>query len=341
MDHRRIGRQTVRLQDPPSVVSYANIGGKMERNGPLADTFDELDDDPFFGKKTWEQGESAMQSRAVRRALNKGGLKGDDLDYIFAGDLLNQCIGSSFGLREFGIPFYGVYAACSTMGEGLSMAAMMVDGSYVNLAAAATSSHFCTAERQYRQPVPYGSQRTPTAQWTVTGAGCCILGTTGTGPYVTHVVRGKMVDMGITDAANMGAAMAPAACDTLSALFRETHTRPSDYDLIVTGDLGQLGHDVVVDLMDRDGYRMDERYTDCGLLIYDREAQDMHAGGSGAGCSASVLCGYLLRGMAEGRWRRIVFAPTGALLSPTSTFQGESIPSICHAVVFENQPAQE
>ena len=341
METKRIGRQTVRLGRPPRVVSFANIGGKMEGAGPLASYFDELDDDPFFGKKTWEQGEAALQSRCLRRALVKAKLRPEDLDAVMSGDLLNQCIGSSFGLREFGIPFYGVYAACSTMGEGLSLAAMLVDGGYANMAAAATSSHFCTAERQYRQPVPYGSQRTPTAQWTVTGAGCCILGTAGTGPAVTYVVRGRMVDMGITDAANMGAAMAPAACDTLSALFRETRTRPADYDLIVTGDLGQLGHDVVVDLMGRDGYELDERYTDCGLLIYDRKAQDMHAGGSGAGCSASVLCGYLLRGMTEGRWRRIVFAPTGALLSPTSTFQGESIPSICHAVVFENRPAQQ
>ena len=275
-----------------------------------------------------------MQSRAVSRALNKGGIKGDDLDYIFAGDLLNQCIGSSFGLREFGIPFWGIYGACSTMGEGLALAAMLIDGGFARHAAAVTSSHFCTAERQYRMPVPYGSQRTPTAQWTATAAGCCILGSQGDGPYVTHAVCGRIVDLGITDPNNMGAAMAPAACDTLSALFRETHTRPSDYDLIVTGDLGQLGHDVVVDLMDRDGFDMTKNYTDCGLMLFDREKQDMHAGGSGAGCSASVLNGYLLRGMQESKWDRIVFAPTGALLSPTSSFQGESIPAICHAVVL-------
>ena len=341
METKRLGRQTVRLAHPPRVVSFANVGGKMEGKGPLANYFDELDDDPFFGKDTWEQGESELQRRALQRALDKASLRPEELDLVLSGDLLNQCIGSSFGLREFGIPFYGVYAACSTMGEGLSLAAMQVDSGYVNLSAAVTSSHFCTAERQYRQPIPYGSQRTPTAQWTVTGAGCCILGRTGDGPAVTHIVRGKMVDMGITDAANMGAAMAPAACDTLSVLFRETHTRPADYDLIVTGDLGQLGHDVVLDLMARDGWDLGDRYNDCGLMIYDRENQDMHAGGSGAGCSASVLCGHLLRGMMAGRWQRIVFAPTGALLSPTSTFQGESIPSICHAVVFENRPAQQ
>ena len=289
METKRLGRQTVRLRHAPSVVSYANIGGRMEGRGPLALHFDELDDDPFFGKKTWEQGESAMQSRAVRRALAKGGLTTNDLDYIFAGDLLNQCIGSSFGLREFGLPYYGIYGACSTMGEGLALCAMLIDGGFADLAAAVTSSHFCTAERQYRMPIPYGSQRTPTAQWTATAAGCCVLGSQGEGPYLTHVTCGRIVDLGITDANNMGAAMAPAACDTLSALFRETNTRPADYDLIVTGDLGELGHNVVTELMARDGFIMGDNYTDCGLLLYDRDKQDMHAGGSGCGCSAAVL----------------------------------------------------
>lgn len=334
MEPIRVGRQTVRLRHQPSVVSWANIGGKMEGDGPLAAHFDELDDDPFFGKKTWEQGESAMQGRALRRALLKGGLAPEDLDFILAGDLLNQCIGSSFGLREFGIPFWGIYGACSTMGEGLALAAMLIDGGFARHAAAVTSSHFCTAERQYRMPVPYGSQRTPTAQWTATAAGCCILGAQGDGPYVTYVTCGRIVDLGVTDPNNMGAAMAPAACDTLSALFRETHTCPADYDLIVTGDLGQLGHDVVVDLMARNGFDMGRGYTDCGLLLFDRKKQDMHAGGSGCGCSAAVFNGYLLKGMRAGTWKRIVFAPTGALLSPTSSFQGESIPSICHAVVL-------
>ena len=336
METKRLGRQTVRLKHAPGVVSYANIGGRMEGDGPLALHFDELDDDPFFGKKTWEQGESAMQSRSVRRALEKGGLATSDLDYIFAGDLLNQCIGSSFGLREFGLPFYGIYGACSTMGEGLALAAMLIDGGFARLAAAVTSSHFCTAERQYRMPIPYGSQRTPTAQWTATAAGCCVLGAQSDGPYITHVTCGRIVDLGITDANNMGAAMAPAACDTLSALFRETRTRPADYDLIVTGDLGELGHGVVTELMGRDGFDMGENYTDCGLLLYDRNQQDMHAGGSGCGCSAAVLNGYLLKGIQTGTWKRVVFAPTGALLSPTSSFQGESIPSICHAVVFSH-----
>ena len=334
MPAKRLGRQTVRLSNPVSVVSYASIGGKLEAQGPLAGYFDELSTDSFFGCKTWEKGEAAMQRRALERALQKGGLSPEDLDYILAGDLLNQCIGTSFSLREFRVPFYGLYGACSTMGEGLSLASLLIDGGFARLAAAQTSSHYCTAERQYRMPVPYGSQRAPTAQWTATAAGCCILGAQGDGPYITHVTCGKIVDLGISDVNNMGAAMAPAAHDTLAALLRETGTSPGDYDLIVTGDLGALGREIVLDLFAREGLDLSKNYTDCGLRLYDLERQDMHAGGSGCGCSAAVLNGYLLRMMREGCWRRIIFAPTGALLSPTSSFQGESIPGICHAVVF-------
>ena len=326
MEQKTVGAQTRRLRTCPSVLSFAAVGGRFEGEGPLREYFDELSEDHFFGEKTWEKGESTMQRHALSRALEKGGLKVSDLDLIFAGDLLNQCVGSSFALRESRIPFYGLYGACSTMGESLSLAALMLDGGYASCAAALTSSHFCTAERQYRMPVPYGSQRTPTAQWTATGSGCCLLAREGEGPYITHVTTGKIVDKGVTDANNMGAAMAPAAYDTLCALFCDTRTKPEDYDLIVTGDLGRLGHQIVSDFFARDGLPLGERYTDCGLLLYDIESQDMHCGGSGCGCSASVLCGYLLRGMREGKWNRIIFAPTGALLSPTTTFQGESIP---------------
>ena len=336
MEQKTVGAQTRCLRTCPSVLSFAAVGGRFEGEGPLREYFDELSEDHFFGEKTWEKGESTMQRHALSRALEKVGLKVSDLDLIFAGDLLNQCVGSSFALRESRIPFYGLYGACSTMGESLSLAALMLDGGYASCAAALTSSHFCTAERQYRMPVPYGSQRTPTAQWTATGSGCCLLACEGEGPYITHVTTGKIVDKGVTDANNMGAAMAPAAYDTLRALFRDTRTKPEDYDLIVTGDLGRLGHQIVSDFFARDGLPLGERYTDCGLLLYDIESQDMHCGGSGCGCSASVLCGYLLRGMREGKWNRIIFAPTGALLSPTTTFQGESIPGICHAVVFSN-----
>ncbi len=332
MNLKRVGRRTVALPHPPSVRSCACIGGKFEGQGPLGSCFDELGEDSFFGEATWEKAESAMQKRALSRALDKAGLKAGDLDYILAGDLLNQCVGSAFGLRDFGIPFYGLYGACSTMGESLALASLLIDGGFARRAAAMTSSHFCTAERQYRMPVPYGSQRTPTAQWTATAAGCTILEEKGQGPYVTHVICGRIVDKGITDANNMGAAMAPAAYDTLSAFFRDTETGPKDYDLILTGDLGELGHDIVRDFFQRDGVDLGDRYQDCGLLLYDREAQDMHAGASGCGCSAAVLNGYVLPGLRAGKWRRVLFAPTGALLSPTTSFQGESVPGICHAV---------
>ena len=336
METKRIGAQTLRFSRPPRVESFANIGAKLEGQGPLADYFDELSEDSFFGEKTWEKGEARMQKRVLSRALEKATRRPEELDLIFAGDLLNQCIGTSFALREFGVPLCGVYGACSTMGESLALAAMSIDGGFARRAAAMTSSHFCTAERQYRMPVPYGSQRTPNSQWTATAAGCCILSNEGRGPAVTHAAIGRIVDRGITDANNMGAAMAPAAYDTLRALFSDTRTSPADYDLIVTGDLGRLGHEVVADLFARDSVDMTKNYKDCGLLLYDLERQDMHMGGSGCGCSAAVLNGYLLRGMREGKWNRIVFAPTGALLSPTSTMQGESIPGVCHAVILEN-----
>ncbi len=332
MSKKRVGRRTVRLDSPPSILSFAATGGKLEKQGPLAACFDELCEDSFLGEKTWEKAESRMQQKTVQTALDKAKLHAGDLDYIFAGDLLNQCIGTSFGLREFEIPFFGLYGACSTMGESLAMAAMSIDGGFAERAAAVTSSHFCTAERQYSMPVQYGNQRSPTAQWTATASGCCILGREGEGPFVTHVTCGKIVDKGVTDVNNMGAAMAPAAYDTISAFFKDTKTKPSDFDLILTGDLGELGHSIVRGFFQRDGIDMSKNYLDCGMLLYDREKQDMHAGASGCGCSAAVLCGYLLPGLRAGKWRRILFAPTGALLSPTSSFQGESIPGVCHAV---------
>ena len=336
MTSRRLGRQTVALLRPPSVVSYANIGGKFEANGPLAGHFDLLCTDSFFGKDTWEQAESAMQQEALTRALEKGGLTPAELDYVLAGDLLNQCIGTAFGLRDFQIPFFGLYGACSTMGESLALGSLLISGGHARTAACMTSSHYCTAERQYRMPVPYGSQRTPTAQWTATAAGCCILGDQGDGPYITHVTCGKIVDMGITDVNNMGAAMAPAAYDTLSTHFSDTGRKPSYYDLIVTGDLGTLGKGIVLDFFHKDGVDL-QNLDDCGVLIYDAQGQDVHCGGSGCGCSAAVLTGFLLNGMREGRWKKILFCGTGALLSPTSTMQGESIPGICHAVAISTQ----
>ena len=333
--NKRVGRRTVATERPPVIISHANIGGGQEGKGPLAHTFDELSADSFFGEKTWEKAESTMQKRVLRRCLERAGMEPEDLDYILAGDLLNQCIGSAFSLRDFPVPFYGLYGACSTMGESLSLGTMLIDGGFASTVAAMTSSHFCTAERQYRMPVPYGSQRPPTAQWTATAAGCTILSARGDGPRITHVTCGKVVDLGIRDANNMGAAMAPAAADTLSAFFRDTGASPGDFDLIATGDLGKLGSQLLRELMEKEGIHLGEQYTDCGLLLFDLKGQDMHCGASGCGCSASVFNGYLLGQMAAGHIKRLLFAPTGALLSPTSSFQGESIPGICHAVCVE------
>ena len=323
------------LQYQGCYISHtASTVGRIEAEGPLGACFDLIERDPYFGEESWEKAESEMVHRTLNVLLKKAAKKPEEIDLILGGDLLNQCAASTFPVSELKIPFLGLYGACSTMGESLALGSLLLSGGHARTAACMTSSHYCTAERQYRMPVPYGSQRTPTAQWTATAAGCCILGDQGDGPYITHVTCGKIVDMGITDVNNMGAAMAPAAYDTLSALFRETKTGPGDYDLIVTGDLGALGHAIVTDLFRRDGVDLSRNYQDCGMLLYDLEKQDMHAGGSGCGCSAAVLNGYLLDGLRRGRWRRLVFAPTGALLSPTSSFQGESVPGICHAVVF-------
>ena len=333
MPNKKLGRQTVALAQPPAIIGHANVVGKKEGDGPLANSFDHIEQDDTFGEKSWEKAETTMQKMALALALDKAGQAGSNLDYLFAGDLLNQCIGSGFAARGQDIPFFGLYGACSTMGEGLSLAAMMIDGGFARFAGAVTSSHFCSAERQYRTPLEYGGQRTPTAQWTVTGSGAVVLAKDGPGPYVTHITTGLVVDKGIKDANNMGAAMAPAAYDTLSAHFRDTGRQPSFYDLIITGDLGELGSTLLREMFAADGVEL-TNHNDCGLMIYDLKGQDVHCGGSGCGCSASVLTGHLLNGMRQGQWQRILFCPTGALLSPTSTQQGESIPCICHAVAI-------
>ncbi|MGI5962516.1 MAG: stage V sporulation protein AD [Lawsonibacter sp.] len=333
MPFKKMGAQTVALSLPPSILSYANVVGKKEGEGPLADFFDSISEDDTFGESTWEKSESSMQKRALAQALNKAGLSASGLDWLFAGDLLNQCIGSSYAAREQNIPFFGLYGACSTMGEGLALASMVLDGGFGQLAGVVASSHFCSAERQYRTPLEYGSQRTPTAQWTVTGAGAVLLAAEGAGPYVTHVTVGKIMDKGVKDANNMGAAMAPAAWDTISTHLKDTGRTPSDYDLIVTGDLGKLGSELLLELLHRDGLEL-SNHTDCGMLIFDPKQQDVHCGGSGCGCCASVLTGFLLRGMNQGKWKRILFCPTGALHSPTASLQGESIPGICHAIAI-------
>ena len=338
MGQQKRGRQTFFPVSPPVITGYGSAAGSKEQAGPLGGRFDHICADDRFGQKSWEKAESAMQQLALDKALQRAGLHTENLDLLLAGDLLNQCIGSSFAAREGGVPFLGLYGACSTMGESIGLAALLLGAGYGQRAAAVTSSHFCSAERQYRTPLEYGCQRPPTAQWTATGAGAVVLerGPGLHGPAVTCVTVGRVRDRGVKDANNMGAAMAPAAYDTLRAHFADTGRSPDWYDLILTGDLGQLGHEIVTELFAADGVTL-TNYQDCGLLLFDRESQDVHCGGSGCGCSAAVLTALLLPGLLAGRWRRILFCPTGALLSPTSSLQGESIPGVCHAVVLEGE----
>lgn len=337
MESNHCGRRSIVFPQPPAILAYASVAGKKEAQGPLRTSFDLTSDDTSFGQKTWEKAETQMQKQALRIALNKAKLEESALDAAFLGDLLNQCIGSTFSLRNSEVPAFGLYGACSTMAESLLLAGMAVSGGFCRRALAMTSSHFASSERQYRFPLGYGGQRTPTAQWTVTGAGAVILGVEGAGPFLRNATIGTIVDAGIKDANNMGAAMAPAAFETLRAHFDDLHRAPEDYDLIVTGDLGKLGSELVRELFSREGVRLKERYQDCGVLIFDTEKQDVHCGGSGCGCSASVLCGYLLNKLRSGEIKNLLFCGTGALLSPLSTQQGESIPAVCHAVAISTE----
>ena len=334
---KKIGTPTYHFPSCPAVVRYANAAGQKEGAGPLADTFDLIFTDTRMGQKTWEKAESEFQKAAISKALEKGNLDVSALDCILAGDLLNQCIGTTYAARALALPFFGLYGACSTMAESLILAGMLVDGGFCERVCAATSSHFCTAERQYRTPLEYGSQRTPTAQRTTTASGAVILGQTGVGPYLTHATIGIVTDWEITDANNMGAAMAPAAYETLRAHFTDTGRTPEDYDLIVTGDLGKLGSELVQELFRRDGTELGERYQDCGVLLFDLDRQDVHCGGSGCGCSAAVLNGHIFNKMRAKQLERVLFCGTGALHSPVALGQGESIPGICHAAAFSNR----
>lgn len=333
---KKIGRQTSKI-DNAYIKTYGAIVGEKEGQGPLAQFFDIVLPDNEWNEKTWEKTESKMQREAVKLAARKGEIDLSKIDRIYGGDLLNQCISAGFGLRELDIPFYGIYGACSTMIEGLSLSAQAIDGGFCDTVAAVTSSHFCTAERQYRNPLEYGGQRTPSAQWTVTGAGAAIVDANEGDIAITHITAGKIVDMGIKDANNMGGAMAPAAYDTIKAHFCETGMAPSDYDLIVTGDLGKIGAEILVELLKKDGIDISNNYKDCGCLIYDIEEQDVHAGASGCGCIASVLCGYLLPQLKTGKIKSLLAVGTGALLSQTSSLQGESVPGVAHAVALRRR----
>ena len=324
------GKRTLIFEQKPRIVSFASVVGKKEHEGPLSDEFDAYTTDSFFGEQTFEKAESKLQKTAMETALKKANLTPADIDTVFAGDLLNQCIGSSFGVREFGIPFVGLYGACSTMSLSAGLAALFVESGAACRAMAVTSSHFCSAERQYRFPLNYGCQRTPTSQWTVTGAGSLIVSKGDLGAYIHSVTFGEIQDLGIKDTNNMGAAMAPAAASTLLHFFEDTSTTDKDYDLIITGDLGEIGTNALYKLLEGEGIDIRCRHNDCGLMIFDRKTQDVHAGGSGCGCSAAVLCSYFLHRLEEKKLKNILFMSTGALMSPTSSFQGESIPAIAH-----------
>ncbi len=330
---KRLGGQTVEFTQKPTILGCGVVVGKKEGEGPLGNDFDTVENDPLFGQETWEKAESAMVNKAITSCLSKSGLSAEDVNYIVAGDLLNQCTASSFGVRELGVPFLGIYGACSTMAEGLTLAAMLVDGGYAGKVIAAAGSHFCSAEKQYRFPLEYGGQRPPGAQWTVTGCGAIAVGTGGT-VQITHATTGRIEDMGIKDANNMGAAMAPAFVSTLKAHLQDTGRTISDYDLILSGDLGSVGHTIASELLDKEGYAIGANYKDCGMMIFDSQTQDTHSGGSGCGCGASVLCGHILPQLESKTLRRVLFIATGALLSPTTTLQGESIPAIAHAIAL-------
>lgn len=332
---KRKGKYTILFEDGPRIKGFSSVAGPKEAEGPLKEKFAKVIYDAYAGEKTWEQAESAFQREALILALESAGLHAEELDYVFAGDLLNQCISSSYGLKDLSIPYLGQYGACSTMAQGLIMGAITLESAAARYVACATSSHFCSAERQYRFPLEYGGGRTPTSQWTVTAAGSCVLSREGKGlPRIVGATVGRITDLGVTDANNMGAAMAPAAAMTILDFFRDTGESVESFDAIFTGDLGYVGTELLYELLGRDGLDIKSRHYDCGLIIFDKDKQDVHAGGSGCGCAASVLCSYILPKIKSGEYKRVLFIPTGALMSPTACQQGLSIPSVAHLVAI-------
>lgn len=325
---------TVWFQNPPVIISSAAVVSSKEAEGPLGNTFDKVVYDDYHGENSWEKAEQRMMLDAVKKALQKANLEKKDVDFLLAGDLLNQIISSDFTARKLGIPFLGLYGACSTMYEGLALGAMIIDGGFADRVLVTVSSHYSTAERQFRFPTELGVQRPMTAQWTVTGAGAAVLAREGAGPVITQATIGRVIDMGEGDPQDMGAAMAPAAADTIIRHLHDTGHSPDYYDLIITGDLGAFGKKLAEQLVRQGGYIISERYTDCGVLIYSG-FQDVHAGGSGCACSAVVTCGYIMQQLKSGRYKRIFGLGTGALLSPCSVQQGETVPGIAHGVVIE------
>ncbi len=334
--NKHIGKQTIQFINPPVIEATASVVGPKEGEGPLSSYFDTIIEDELYGENTWEKAESKLMEKAIEKVLENANKNVGDIKYLIAGDLLNQLSASTFGIRNFKIPFLGVYGACSTMAESLSVASILVEGGFADYAIACTSSHFCCAEKQFRSPLELGGQRPKTSTWTVTGSGAVLLAESGTGPKVTHVTTGKIVDFNIKDQMNMGAVMAPAAADTIINHFLDTGRDENYYDLIVTGDLGKVGRELLINIVKEYNYDLENKHKDCGIEIFDPETQDTAAGGSGCGCAAVTLTGYIISEMKKGTWNKVLFIATGAMLSQVSIQQGESIPGIAHAVAIEN-----
>jgi len=336
--NKRLGKHTVKLLEPVYILSAASTAGKKEGEGPLKNLFDRVLEDDTFGEPSWEMAESKLVKDTFTLAMEKAGMKNSDIDYCITGDLLNQVSASTFGVKDFNIPFLGIYGACSTMGEAMSIGSMLIDGGFAKTLLVGASSHFCAAEKQFRAPLGMGSQRPPTSTWTVTGDGALILSKNGrdNSPKITEVLTGEIVDMNIKDPNNMGAAMAPAAAKLIESYFKETGRNQDYFDVIATGDLGYTGRTLTVELLNKEGYALDNRFTDCGIEIFDKESQDTHCGGSGCACSALVFTAKFYKMLSQGNIKRMLFMPTGALMSTTSSQQGESIPSVAHGLVIES-----
>ena len=330
------GKQSIAFEEPVYIASGASLVGEKEKEGPLGDYFDHVLTDPMCGGKSWEEGESQMQLAVAKLAIQKANLKAEQIRMIFAGDLLAQSIASCFGLVELNRPIYGLFGACSTMGEALSLGAMAVAGGYGDWVLSLTSSHFGSAEKEFRFPLAYGNQRPLSASWTVTGSGACVLGKRRTKVKITGVTTGKIVDYGLKDSQNMGACMAPAACDTICRHLMDFERQPSEYDRIITGDLGKVGKVILLELLRQQGYDIEKQHLDCGMLIYDENNQDTGAGGSGCACSATVFAAHILPKLEQGEWRRVLFVHTGALMTKVSFYEGQTVPGIAQAVLLES-----
>ena len=330
------GKASLAFENGPQILGKASVAGKKEGEGPLGEQFDIIEPDPLLGCENWEEAESALQEEAADLVIERAGLVRSEVRYLFAGDLLGQLIATSFGTVDLELPLFGLYGACSTIGEALCLGAMTVEAGYADYVMALSSSHFASAEKQFRFPLEYGNQRPLSTTWTVTGSGAFILGKKGGSVRISGITPGRIVDMGLKDSMNMGACMAPAACDTICRSLEDFEREPEDYDRIITGDLGQVGTTILLDFMKSRGHDIRRQHRDCGTMIFDAETQDTHSGGSGCGCSALVLAAEILPKLMTGQWQRVLFLPTGALLSSVSFNEGNSVPGIAHGVILEH-----